>query len=800
MATQQEVTLFDGQYNWSRGMDSSVFPAIGDPTSVRMAINTTFRGGRAKTRPGNQQIFLTDDPNYPGSLSLFTTGRDENNIKTGNYFQGAFFYTNKTNPELSCLIACSGGYVFKITPVEGYVARLPVSGLASAFRWDSTTRVYFCQAEKYLIIQNGIDSPLIYDGEDLFQVGVGAPNTTGQIASVPVGTFMAYGQGRLFVVNPSKDSFVAGDLVYGGSSDQTTILASTAAAETVITTNGNHGFVDGDVVTISGHSSTPNISGTWKINFVSNTSFRIPTGVSAAGKGGFVIKANNGDDSDLLRFTETTYLNEGGSFQIPSQMGQIRGFAFQAISDTSTGQGDLLVFGERGAVTFSVAVPREQWKNTPGFMRVALDNIGLVADRTVVAVNNDVYFRSQDGIRSYRHARAQIEGYNLTPLSSEMDAVMDFDTEGLLGASSAVYFDNRLLLTVSPRENYLNIQDEPIQLRPVSFRGIAALDFNGMGVAGNKRPAVWDGVWTGLDVLQLVTGVTKRLPRCFIFSYDVESNSNSLWENYPWALFDFPMGASNRKIQCAIETRAYDFETPYNLKKLERGDIWIGELSGDTMVNVYWRPDENPCWFSWHSFNTCSEYETCIDTVATVNAIAGIQGVPSGIKLVEIATTWKLDFVNPVSEFYVRLGNTRETYREFNTTTQTWQFTTASTLQAALNSALATANPDGTAITCTVTQNANAFTIVFSTAVEAPNVIPAPSVCGVYLPANVKDQYRSQIRLPNPPNDCVTSTKSLAKLGHSYQFRFEWEGQFALTKVMFVASRVIEPIGGTCNG
>ena len=795
MAAESDLTLFDGQYNWTRGMDSSLAPQIADPNSVRLGINVTFRGGRAKTRPGFQQIFLTDDPDYPGSLALYSTGRDAQNAKTGNYFQGAFFYVNKTDPNKSCLIVCSGGYVFRIRPVEGYVARLPVSEYtvidnAGTFRWDSTRRVYYCQAEKYLVIQNGIDKPLIFDGEVVHQVGVGSLDTIGNIASVPVGTFMTYGQGRLFVVNPEKDSFTAGDIVYGGSTNQVAVNFSSIGATAIIQTATNHGFADSSVVTISGHSSSPDINGTWRITYLSQNTFSIPVGISTRGTGGFVSVALTGRDSDLLRFTETTYLNEGGSFQIPSQMGSIRGMIFQPISDTSTGQGDLLVFGEKGAVSFAVANPRDDWKNLSGFMRVTLDNIGLVADRSLVTINNDIFFRSLDGLRSYRHARAQIDGYNTTPLSSEMDSVMDYDTEGLLGDSSAVYFDNRLLYTVSPRENYDNIEDEPIKLRPISHRGLGVLDFNSMGSSGNKRPAIFDGVWTGVDTLQLVTGVTRRLPRCFVFAYDTDSNSNLLWENYPWALFDFPLGASSRKIPCAIETRSFDFKTPYNLKKLTRGDLWIAELSGDTLVNAYWRPDENPCWFNWHTFNTCAETETCLTGIANTSAVSGISVVNFSGRTQELATTWKIAFTSPSAQFYVRLGNTRTSFLELNTTNQTWATTTAGTLQTAMQTA-------GMPVTSVAREN-NDFTIVFSESVESPIAIPAPSTCGVYLPANVRDQYRSQIRLPTPSNECVTANNTLAKVGHTFQFRFEWEGQFAISKVMFTASRLIEQVGGSC--
>jgi hypothetical protein len=311
-----------------------------------------------------------------------------------------------------------------------------------------------------------------------------------------------------------------------------------------------------------------------------------------------------------------------------------------------------------------------------------------------------------------------------------------------------------------------------------------------MGSSGNKRPAIFDGVWTGVDTLQLVTGVTRRLPRCFVFAYDTDSNSNLLWENYPWALFDFPLGASSRKIPCAIETRSFDFKTPFNLKKLTRGDLWIAELSGDTLVNAYWRPDENPCWFNWHTFNTCAETETCLTGIANTSAVSGISVVSFSGRTQELATTWKISFTEPSTQFYVRLGNTRTSFLELNTTNQTWATTTADTLRTAMQSA-------GMPVTSVVREN-NDFTIVFSESVEAPIAIPAPSTCQLYQPANVRDQYRSQIRLPTPSNECVTANNTLAKVGHTFQFRFEWEGQFAISKVMFTASRLIEQVGGSC--
>lgn len=868
------LIINDGQYDWSGGMDSSRSPLNSVKNSLRVGINVTMRGGRAKTRPGFQQVFLTDDPDYPGSLALFSSGKkitvsngNAFSEKTGNYFQGAFFYVNKTTPDLSCLIVVSGGYVFRISPVQGYVSRLNIlanpgstryTGLISnaptypdgLFRVDATKKVYFCQAEKYLIMQNGNDRPWVWDGDTLFQTGVGSNiNDASAVnilsASMPIGTYMAYGQGRLFVASPTKDSFTAGDIVFGGSSNQIPIVQSYQGAYGQVQTQTVHGFATRDVVSISGHSSTPNINGTWRVLGTNDTFIQLSTPITNAGVGGFVVKAQAGQESDLLRFTETAFLNEGGFLQIPSQMGSIRGLSFMPTGDTATGQGELLVFGESGVSSFAVSVPRDMWKSTPGFQRVALSGIGLTSDKTVVAINNDLFFRSLDGLRTYRNARSQQEGYNVTPISTEMDIVLDYDTESLLSSGSAVYHDNRLLFTVSPRENLENIEAEPIKVRPISFQGIGVLDFNSLGTSGEKQPAIFDGVWTGLEVLQLVTGITNRLPRCFVFSYDNTSNSNTLWENYPWALFDYPLGQSAKKIQAAIETRAYDFSSPWNLKKLERGDMWIGELAGDTKVNVYYRPDENPCWFPWHSFNTCSELESCITSVADVNAAEGFQTVKASGKTVERAITWRLNFKDQ-KDFYIRLANTTgsrvgntatnaversylNTLSEINTSILTWPVTPdqiAVAINSALWSGFATLPATGTYLWLyaaaglvdasiptdmyvqfrlgNVAFNASTgSTTILNTGtsyvpLEAPVAIVAAEDCGFYKPLNIKDQYRSQLRLPTPDNSCVTSTGTLARVGHSFQFRYEWEGQFALNKIMFHASKLVEPVSGNC--
>jgi len=691
----------DGQLDWTGGMDASIVPELAAKNCVIHSTNVTFRGGRPKTRPGYVQTFLLDDPEAQAddngkpatSRTLFTSGKDYAGKATGNLFQGAFLYINKQDTFKNYIIAISSGRVFKIDPISGYVRRLKyeTSSGPKDLRIDACRRCYFVQAERFLIIQNGLDKPLIFDGEFLYAAGSGNPGSVGVIASsLPIGTLMSYGQGRLFVASSNRTTFYAGDIVYGGSTNQVAISSSAVGATVVFTTSSAHSLAQGDVVTISGHSSSPNLNGTWKATVLSSTTFSIPSGCSTAGSGGYVIKANAGTDTDLLRFTETTYLSEGGSFQLPSEMGRITGMIFQPISDTAAGQGDLMVFGESGVVTFAVAAPREMWKTTPGFQRITLLKIGSVCERFLVPINNDIYFRGSDGVRSYRNARADQGGTGETPFSTPIDAFLDFDTEYMYEASSAVYFDNRLIFTVGPTENYKNVGTNPIKAMPITHKGFGVFDFSSMSRPNTEFSPIWDGLWTGLNTTQLIAGQINRTPRCFAFVLNPDTLENELWELYPWAIYDYTLTSSGERIQCAIETRGYSFNSPWNLKKLIRADLWVSGFEGTTTMNVLYRPDGSSCWIPWHTLEVCAANQTCFadnavaqpDTSAPYESVSQplVNFLQSSGRTVTRAQKWALSLVpeEMTSYFYLRVPDTvGDGKQPFGLVTTTPQYTSS---------------------------------------------------------------------------------------------------------------------------
>jgi hypothetical protein len=534
-----------------------------------------------------------------------TTSRDRvTTLRGAVLVQGSIVYQDPREGNPAQLIIVADGSVYSLNFENNSCYKINQGNEITG-----TVPVYMVQAEKYLIIQTGQDEPLVYDG----YITRRARYFGDQV--VPIGKQMAYGQGRLFVAVNEGAEIVAGDLVFGGSTTNVAITTSSAANPTVITTASAHGFVAGDQITIQGHSSTPPINSTYTVGTAPSTvTFTIPVAVTSAGSGGFVSRFNAGLDSDLLRFTENTFLDEGGSFAPSGKVGRITALVFLPVQDTATGQGDLIAFCERGAVTFQVSAARAEWKNLEGFQRVLFDNIGSTSDN-ILPVNGDLFFRSREGngIRSYRNARGESTGYGFTPLSAEIDPVLKQDTQWMLDRVSFANFDNRLLMTCLPKqypdratgaEPDATLLAQPI---PTLYTGIAVLDFQSTSAGRGKSSAVFDGVWTGMQIYKLVQGTFDGDPRCFAVCLheDDTGRRNEIWEITRNDEYDTPVEGP-RIINASIVTRAFNFEDVMSLKKLLRCDLWFDDIGGGAdntfTCTLAYRPDDYPNFTTWQTF------------------------------------------------------------------------------------------------------------------------------------------------------------------------------------------------------
>jgi len=604
---QDAKRVYDGQMSVSKGMDSGKSPSEIEKDQVAFAVNTTFR-----------ESFPTNRPPFSGKFIGYDSDDTKTRINSG-VFQGAGFYQD-VNGEDGSIIVARGGRLFQIyltvpyptareltiqvpvavqkefaLPLIGNTVTVYVVGITSLeenqlvfidggsftitrltadvvvgtehldaalltynggapgptisagtaitdgasqiIHWDtnpSTDRfAYFFQAEQFGILLQGKENPIIFDGA-FARRSAGDSNN-----EIPPGYVGSYINGRIWISTPTRNAYLAGDLV----GDRT--------------------------------------SGTQSNSFVDS----------------------------VLKFTGNTYLNEGGTFSTPSNSGPITGIIGSTQLDTSLGQGPVMIFTTNTVFTNQAPVDATVWKDLQyPIQTVAQVDYGAMSPRSIVNVNSDAWYRSIDGVRSFIVARRNFNGgWGNVPMSDEMFRVFSRDSEGLLEYGSAVNFDNRLLFTCQPESTEYG----------VVHKGLAVINFDEISGMFNKSNPCWEGIWTGLKVFQIIRGRVGGNERTFMIALGT-AGELELWELEMDGISDSYMHevdgnitVTHTPIQSTIETRSFNFGTPFEYKMLEFAEWFVDRLNGSVDFDVRFRPDQYPCWVAWVDRTECNTVNRC---------------------------------------------------------------------------------------------------------------------------------------------------------------------------------------------
>jgi hypothetical protein len=581
--------LVDGLLTAEGGVDSGFSPSLIQPNQLAWAVNTTVRGGFPKARPGIWVKNLTfDDPTllYNGG---YYNAAVQQAFKDG-LFQGCGTYVSDSgNPYL---FASIGGKVFQIDINNGFKVT-DLTPIAAAF-------VVFTRSRTSNIATYNTGG-----AHGLF------PGMVVRLPEPPGSPFPAGFFGDFIVQNiPTPTSFT----VYSPGADAGPLLGPAFNAYQLATNNPSAGHVyfqqAENWLVIQDEQNAPYLyDGTTLRRALSD---EVPVGGPMAyGKGRlWVAKGSEYYGGDLvygdpaygrnsvIRFTENTFINEGGAFAVSN--GPITGLAFGANLDTSLGDGDLLVFTPTATYAFNAPVDRDVWKDlTYPIQRFALLNFGSFNHESIVPVNGDLFFRAQDGIRSLIYARRDFTEWGNTPISRQVTRALAYDTEFYLYAASSVNFDNRMLMTIQPQK---------VNGRGVVHRGIVVMDFDLVSGIGRKIPPAWEGVWTGIGVLQMLTIRIQKQDRCFVFGLNQENIG--LYEITKNGQFDFD-GFDDSPIEWIVETRSLTFAEPANKKRLMSAEQWYDQVMGDIEAKVYFKANEGECWHPWAEIKDCAKYRNC---------------------------------------------------------------------------------------------------------------------------------------------------------------------------------------------
>jgi len=305
----------------------------------------------------------------------------------------------------------------------------------------------------------------------------------------------------------------------------------------------------------------------------------------------------------ILEVTENPLCFGGDGFAVPTNAKEIRALANLTELDQAVGTGNLYLGTRRAVFRLQVPVTRNDWiaadKNNQPLLTVIQKKYGFLNDRSIVEHNADLFFKSMDGTRSLGLAIRYFNQWGNTAISRNERRLLDLNDRALMRYSSGIEFDNRLMHTEGPIQTPVG----------AAFRAISVLDFDLLTTLQEKLPPAWEGMYEGLQVLQLFEGDFGGLQRAFAVVYSQNTGNIDLWEFTQQGMFE----NGDRRITMVIEWPAFNFQKDFELRQLDGAALWIDRVFGNVDYMMQYRTDFDPCWRHWHAWKDCSAKNACDD-------------------------------------------------------------------------------------------------------------------------------------------------------------------------------------------
>lgn len=549
------MVLVDGSFDFSSGVDSSKV------TTLQSTLN-----------PNGLQ---RDQLSWLNNASVRTCGILQRTgwqpvvkIADGGRWQGGFLYEpDGANPYLVCSI---DGVIYSVL-LEDPFTTTNLSAAFGLFNPPNAEMAFFCQGENYLIIQAG----------DFY---------TGPLA-IPPGGMNDYGQ---------------------AIPNGTTTLPLFWDGTTLRRSRG---------ITSLAPANAPDINELPAATCMWYYKQRVWYGMARQIAGGDLVGGPSGHAAvhrrdSILSVTENPICFAGDGFTVPTNAGNIRCIKSSAKISAALGEGDLFIFTRKTVYQLTVPETRTDWINAdldngPSLDVVQLAN-GSVGHRCVVQVNADLFYQSfEPSVRSLLSAVKNFgDGqWGNTPISQNEERAMQFNDRSLMRFSSGIEFSNRLLNAILPVTAADGIN--------VIHQGIAPLDFDIVTNLQGKKPPVWEGMWDGLQILELFEGDFGGRQRAFAVNISDEDGSIHAWE----LTTDQRFQNGDNRVTWAIEFPAFTWASSgyeYRLKQLNGGELWVDKLYGTVDFDAYYRADGEPCWrFWWHKQYCVARCEDEMDNPST---------------------------------------------------------------------------------------------------------------------------------------------------------------------------------------
>jgi len=604
-----DTRVYDGTIA-TIAMDAETHPSVLPATYVSSCVNRSFRQGINATRPPFADLQINLAYGYPPSALT--------DFQTGN-FQGAYPYKAISSGSVDGIICAVAGTIYFLSIVNNVCTLYPLIGGND----PTLMHTWFVQAENWVYIQNGYQDPIAWDGN---------------ISGAPT-NLQAQGNGidviNLSWVNNAPGSLSTEIQVQTGSTVFTTIASVPAGKVSYVYTASSSTesysfqvrsvYPDGsqtpwsNIATTKSSTTAITPEQTNRIYRLNPAAQQMPIGTIMAYAYGRVAVSNAQNNiyvSDIIygngftttsntqNFTEQTYWAEGGSFTPPANLGLITGMrVMPSLNINVRGQGELVIFCENGSFTLDLSQDRATWQLS-NIQKVSLIGRGCRSPWSVTGVNNDVYFRSDDGWAFYNNAQVDFyQALSFKKISREVQPWVNYDTPWLRQFESAMFFDNRLIATVSPF-TIANKNSSYGLHRPCRAMIVLDVEQGNRNEADAALPTRWNGLWEGPQPTQLLTAQINGVQRGFCFSFDADG-VNRLYELQNSSVLatgvdDYSQVYGSVPIKSFFITKRFDFvpnegASKFVRKQLVGGEMWVSNLKEQITASCDFRPDSYAC-------------------------------------------------------------------------------------------------------------------------------------------------------------------------------------------------------------
>lgn len=227
-----------------------------------------------------------------------------------------------------------------------------------------------------------------------------------------------------------------------------------------------------------------------------------------------------GNRENMDNFSESS-TSLGGFYQAPSNLGELNMLRVMPYADNWFAQGPLVLGYERGFCSMDITKIRSEWTD----MRVTYLGAGCVGHKCTTVANSDIWYRRSDGIGTFRQGREEFTNSSDSPISEQASLTLSADTEYMRRYQPMAFFDGRVITGVWPqRHTEMNSDIENVYCDTMLVCDLT----KGTPSSGDLGMS-WDGIWTGVRPISIVTLPSGGSDRCIIISFDLDK-TNRVYE------------------------------------------------------------------------------------------------------------------------------------------------------------------------------------------------------------------------------------------------------------------------------